>query len=130
MYELRIRDYCFIAHSLRDKYFGPAENLHGATYIVDLILTSSSLNNKNVIMDIGKATDMLKSIISKYNYKNLDEIADLKDILTTTEFMAKKITEDIYDYLIKNNEPIDKLKSIKIILKENHLASASYNKNL
>ena len=69
MYELKIRDYCFIAHSLKDEFFGPAKNLHGVTYVVDLLISSKELIEKNVIIDIGLANKILKSVISQYNYK-------------------------------------------------------------
>ena len=130
MFELKIKDYCFIAHSLKDEYFGPAKHLHGTTYIIDLIFSSKELIEKNVIIDIGMATDTLKKVISKYNYKNLDDLEELKDSITTTEFMAKKFTEDIYDELKKRKYPVSKLFSIKIILEENHIASASYTKEI
>ena len=130
MYELKIRDYCFIAHSLRDDFFGPAKNLHGTTYIIDLMILSEDLIEKNIIIDIGLATDILKSVISKYNYKNLDDIEELKGNITTTEFMAKKFTEDIIFELESREFPVKKLSSIKITLKENHLASASYTKDI
>ena len=130
MYELKIRDYCFIAHSLDDDFFGPAKNLHGTTYIIDLMILSEDLIEKNIIIDIGLATDVLKSVISKYNYKNLDDIEELKGNITTTEFMAKKFTEDIIYELESREFPVKKLSSIKITLKENHLASASYTKNI
>ena len=74
------------------------------------------------------ATDVLKKVISKYNYKNLDDLDELKGKITTTEFMAQKFTEDVYDELELRKYPVSKLLSIKIILKENHIASASYTK--
>ena len=130
MYELKIKDYCFIAHSLKDEFFGPAKNLHGTTYIIDLIFSSKELIEKNIIIDIGMATDILKKVISKYNYKNLDHLDELKGSITTTEFMAKKFTEDIYNELQQREYPVSKLFSIKIILEENHIASASYTKEI
>ena len=128
MYELKIRDYCFVAHSLNDDFFGPAKNLHGVTYVVDMTLSSKNLIDKNVIIDIGLATDILKKVLDKYNYKNLDDIDDLKGNITTTEFMAKQLADDIYSDLESIGYPIKKLFSIKVNLKENHLASASYTK--
>ena len=128
MFELKIRDYCFIAHSLNDDFFGPAKNLHGVTYVVDMTLSSKNLIDKNVIIDIGLATDILKKVLDKYNYKNLDDIDDLKENITTTEFMAKQLADDIYSKLESSGYPIKKLFSIKVNLKENHLASASYTK--
>ena len=103
MYELKIRDYCFIAHSLKDDFFGPAKHLHGTTYIIDMMLLSDKLINNNIIIDIGLATDILKTVIEKYNYKNLDNLDELKDEITTTEFMAKRFTDEIYDELQTRN---------------------------
>ena len=108
MYELKIRDYCFIAHSLGDDFLDPAKNLHGTTYIIDLMLQSEELIEKNIIIDIGLATDILKNVISKYNYKNLDDLEELKGNITTTEFMAKKFTEDIFYQLERRSFPVKK----------------------
>ena len=130
MYELKIRDYCFIAHSLKDDFFGPAKHLHGTTYIIDMKLLSDKLISNNIIIDIGLATDILKTVIEKYNYKNLDNLDELKDEITTTEFMAKRFTDEIFDELQTRNFQVNKLPAIKISLKENHLASASYTKTI
>ena len=130
MYELKIRDYCFIAHSLKDEFFGPAKNLHGVTYVVDLLISSKELIEKNVIIDIGLATKILKSVISQYNYKNLDDIDKFNNHITTTEYMAKQFVDDICIELEKNKYPLKELNSIKIELKENHIASASYIKTI
>ena len=130
MYELKIRDYCFVAHSLKDEFFGPAKNLHGVTYVVDLIVSSKELIEKNVIIDIGIANKVLKNVIAQYNYKNLDEIDKFNNHITTTEYMAKQFVDDICMELQNINYPINKLYSIKIELKENHIASASYIKTI
>jgi len=130
MYELKIRDYCFIAHSLKDEFFGPAKNLHGVTYVVDLLISSKELIEKNVIIDIGLANKVLKSVISQYNYKNLDDIDKFNNHITTTEYMAKQFVDDICIELEKIKYPLKELNSIKIELKENHIASASYIKNI
>ena len=130
MYELKIRDYCFVAHSLKDEFFGPAKNLHGVTYVVDLIISSKELIEKNVIIDIGIANKVLKNVIAEYNYKNLDEIDKFNNHITTTEYMAKQFVDDICMELQNINYPINKLYSVKIELKENHIASASYIKTI
>jgi len=130
MYELKIRDYCFIAHSLKDEFFGPAKNLHGVTYVVDLLISSKELIEKNVIIDIGLANKILKSVISQYNYKNLDDVDKFNNHITTTEYMAKQFVDDICIELEKIKYPLKELNSIKIELKENHIASASYIKNI
>ena len=130
MYELKIRDYCFVAHSLKDEFFGPAKNLHGVTYVVDLIISSKELIEKNVIIDIGIADKVLKNVIAQYNYKNLDDIDKFNNHITTTEYMAKQFVDDICMELQNINYPINKLYSVKIELKENHIASASYIKTI
>tara|TARA_Y100000768_G_scaffold376426_1_gene348470 strand:+ start:6510 stop:6902 length:393 start_codon:yes stop_codon:yes gene_type:complete len=128
MFKLKIRDHCFVAHSLKDEFFGPAKGLHGVTYVIDLTLTAKNLIEKNIIIDIGIATNLLKNVIKKYNYKNLDDIEKFNKEITTTEFMAKQFCEDIIYELESINFPTDKLNSIEIELKENHLASASFIK--
>ena len=109
MYELKIRDYCFVAHSLKDEFFGPAKNLHGVTYVVDLIISSKELIEKNVIIDIGIANKVLKNVIAQYNYKNLDELDKFNNHITTTEYMAKQFVDDICIELKNINYPISKL---------------------
>ncbi|MBT3548890.1 MAG: 6-carboxytetrahydropterin synthase [Gammaproteobacteria bacterium] len=126
MYEVTVRDNLFIAHSLQDDFFGPAKNLHGATYVIDLILSSREMTDKNVVIDIGLASNLLHKCIEVYNYKNLDDIDSLSGVITTTEFMAKKLTTDFISLLEKEQFDISRLYSIKMILNESHIASASY----
>ena len=127
MYEVKVRDNLFIAHSLNNEFFGPAKNLHGATYVIDLILSSNELSSMNVVIDIGLASKLLKECINKYNYKNLDEIESLKGVITTTEFLAYQLTNDFIEKLNKETN-ISEIYSIKMILNESHVASASYEK--
>ena len=128
MFKVKVRDHLFIAHSLKDDFFGPAKNLHGATYVIDLIIASQNIDDKNVVIDIGVAARLLKECIDIYNYKNLDEISALKDIITTTEFMAQQLTTDFLDKLKQEKFDSSSLYSIKMILNESHAASASYKK--
>ena len=130
MYELKIKDYCFIAHSLNDEFFGPAKNLHGVTYVIELTISSFKLIEKNVIIDIGLITKILKQVIEQYTYKNLDDLDKFNGEITTTEYMAKQFADDIYAELDKIDYPLHKIHSIKINLKENHLASASFLKKI
>ena len=127
MFEVKVTKNMFIAHSLNDDLFGPAKNLHGATYIIDLIVSSNDLNTKNIVIDIDLASQLLEECILKYNYKNLDDIPEFQDTLTTTEFMAKRLTEDFIKKLKEINFDIKSLYSIKMILNESHIASASYS---
>jgi len=119
MFTVTIRDHMMIAHSLPDPGFGPAQNMHGATYVVDAEFSSENLNKMNVVIDIGEATELLHRILSTLNYKNLDEITDFDDVLTTTEYLAQFIHRKMSKELPDNI-------SLKITLHESHIASASY----
>ena len=130
MFEVKVRDNLFIAHSLKEDFFGDAKNLHGATYVIDVIIASNDTNKMNVVIDIGLASKILKKCISVYNYKNLDDIKDLKGHITTTEFMAKRLTDDFIIELQKIKFDLLPISFIKIILNESHIASASYKKLL
>lgn len=126
MFEVKVTKNMFIAHSLNDDLFGPAKNLHGATYIIDLIVAGNGLTQQNVVIDIDLASKLLEECISQYNYKNLDDIPEFQNTLTTTEFMAKKLAEDFINKLKKIKFNTKNLYSIKMILNESHIASASY----
>tara|TARA_B110001450_G_scaffold10933_1_gene10635 strand:- start:63 stop:467 length:405 start_codon:yes stop_codon:yes gene_type:complete len=130
MYEVTVRDNLFIAHSLKDDFFGPAKNLHGATYVIDLVIRSNRITDKNVVIDIGLASKLLNNCIKAYNYKNLDDIDLFSGIITTTEFMAKQLTMDFISQLKKEKFDISQLYSIKMILNESHVASASYEQKI
>ena len=110
-----------IAHSLPHPFFGPAQNMHGATYVVDVEFKSPKLDAHNVVLDIGKAHEVTKAVLQPLAYQNLDELPIFKGKLTTTEFLAKHIhdevkaqTESVFDGIIK------------VTLGESHVAWASY----
>ena len=119
MFTVTVKDHIMIAHSLPDPYFGPAANMHGATYVVEATFKSNSLNDKNVVIDIGEASELTKSVLSELAYKNLDELPQFKGILTTTEYLAKYIHDEIRKSL---KEPL----GLRIELLESHVASAAY----
>lgn len=121
MYSLSVRDHIFIAHSLKDETFGKARNLHGATYIIDAEFKCPELDKHNIVIDIDRATRVLKEATSKLHYQNLDEHPDLVGKLTTTEFLARYIFDLIRDEV----KPFFQ-GHIKITLNESHLASAAY----
>jgi 6-pyruvoyl-tetrahydropterin synthase len=110
-----------IAHSLPDPRFGPAQNMHGATYVVDAVFSSEKLNKINIVIDIGEASKLLKNVLNTLNYKNLDELEIFDHMLTTTEFLAQYIHQQISKHIPAHI-------SLKIILNESHIASASYEK--
>ena len=121
MYSVRIRDHIMIAHSLNDPFFGPAQQMHGATYVVDLEFFKEELNKQNVVIDIGEAHNILKAVLKHLNYQNLDELQEMKGHLTTTEYLAKYIHEKVNEKL--EDKSITKL---KVTLGESHVAWASY----
>ncbi|MFT4848130.1 MAG: 6-pyruvoyltetrahydropterin/6-carboxytetrahydropterin synthase [Sediminicola sp.] len=119
MYTVIVKDHIMIAHSLPDPFFGPAQHMHGATFAVEAIFSANKLTDKNVVLDIGEAAKILKEVLSKLAYKNLDDLPQFENVLTTTEFMAKFIHDEILTYFLDNMK-------LKIILHENPSASASY----
>ena len=88
MYALEVRDHIMIAHSLRGRIFGPAQQLHGATFVVDVAFFRETLDEHHVVVDIGRAAEMLKATLAPINYANLDEVPALAGKLTTTEFLS------------------------------------------
>ena len=131
MYSIKVRENILIAHSLPGDVFGPAQNMHGATYLVDAEFFTDKLNEYNIIMDLGVVTTILKDTLKIYNYKNLDEVDEFKDIITSTEFLAKNICEKILNKL-QNNYPDDYkvLNKIKISLQESNVAWATYEQQI
>lgn len=121
MYAVKVRGHMMIAHSLKDPFFGPAQNLHGATYIVDVTFYSQQLNGHAVVIDIGVAHEKINNILQQYNYQNLDDLEEFRGKITTTEFLAKaiheKMTVSVRDFF--NGK-------IKVTLGESHVAWASY----
>lgn len=120
MYTVMVKDHMMIAHSLPDDFFGPAQKLHGATYVVDAEFSATDLNEHNVVIDIGEASESLAEIVKALGYQNLDDIPAFKGILTTTEFLARHI----HDELRKKTEAHI---AIKVTLHESHIAAASYS---
>ena len=131
MYSIKVRENILIAHSLPGEVFGPAQNMHGATYLVDAEFFTDKLNKYNIIMDLGIVSKILKEILKIYNYQNLDEVEEFKGTITSTEFLAEDICNKILSKL--KNEYIDdynSLKKIKITLQESNVAWASYEKEV
>ena len=131
MYSITVRNNILIAHSLPGEVFGPAQNMHGATYIVDAEFFAEKVNKYNIIMDLGVVTDILSEVLKSYSYKNLDEVDEFKGIITSTEFLARDIYERICDRLKKDfNEDYQSLHKLKITLTESNVAWASFEKEI
>ncbi len=121
MYSVKIRQHIMIAHSFAHPGFGPAQKMHGATYIVDVTFFTPTLNDMAVVIDISLAHDALKEVLTPLNYQNLDELPQFKGQLTTTEFLAKYIHDEVKK--IVSGQFNGKL---KVTLGESHIAWASY----
>lgn len=132
MYSLCVRDHVMIAHSLRGEVFGPAQRLHGATYVVDLELRRPELDQDNLVVDIGLASQALRAVLATFDYRNLDEHPDLRGQNTTTEFMARQVFEGLVAR-IRAGELGDAARGIsalRVVLRESHLAWAAYEAEL
>lgn len=121
MYFVKIRESIMIAHSLKDPFFGPAQNVHGATYVVDVSFKSDHLDKHNVVIDIGLAHEIVSEVLKKLDYQNLDDIEQFKGKLTTTEFVARHIFEEV-SAKVKNTF----LGKIGVTIKENPSAWAGF----
>lgn len=132
MFTLTVRDHVMIAHSLPDPFFGPAQGLHGATYVVEATLERRELDEHGVVVDIGAATTALSQVLSTLAYRNLDEVPELAGRLTTTEFLARWIAERLAASLAPSAEPAADdagapgLEAITVLLREHPDAWASY----
>ena len=131
MYSITVRNNILIAHSLPGEVFGPAQNMHGATYVVDAEFFAKKVNEYNIIMDLGVVTNILAEVLKFYSYKNLDDIDEFKGIITSTEFLAKDIYERICSRL--KNDYLDdyhQLHKIKITLTESNVAWAAFEQEI
>ena len=128
MYRLNVRDHFMIAHSFNGEIFGPAQRMHGATYIVDLEMRREVLDADGLIVDIGLASQTLNKVLGEFNFENLDEIPEFKGKNTTTEFMAEIIFNRMIDQIKSGNlgPSASGLSSLRITLHESHVAWASY----
>jgi len=128
MYTVSVRDHFMIAHSFRGEAFGPAQRLHGATYIVDLEFLRRELDSNGMVVDIGLATDVLKATLAGFNYRNLDEDPAFEGRNTTTEFLAHEIFQRIVAAIRRGElgAHARAVERIRVTLHESHVASASF----
>jgi len=126
MFSLTVRRSFMIAHSLPRESFGPAQGLHGATFVAEVGFRRAELNDDSIVIDIGAAGDLLQEILDRLNYKNLDELPEFAGRLTTTEFLARHIAERLAEKL-----PDDAgLAGLDVTLRENPDAWAGYSLDL
>ena len=132
MYAVNVRDHFMIAHSFEGETFGPAQALHGATYVVDVEFRRAGLDPDTVVVDIGRASEMVKAVLAALNFANLDEVPAFKGKNTTTEFLAREVFERIRARIKAGDlgSHADGLSSMKVTLHESHIAWASYESDL
>lgn len=125
MFRLTVRDHMMIAHSLPDPFFGPAQGLHGATYVVEATFERPRLDEHGVVVDIGVASDRLREVLGRLSYRNLDEVEELRGVLTTTERLAQHVAEGLRDSL-----DLDGVTAVDVVLREHPDAWAGYRLDL
>ncbi len=128
MYSVEVRDRIMIAHSLPDPFFGPAQNMHGATFVVDVAFFREEMTAQNVVVDIGAALDVLNKTLKPLAYQNLDTLPQFEGVLTTTEFLAKYIFDQMAAAAKSGALGADGkgLAKIRVTLHETDLARAAF----
>lgn len=126
MYAVEVRDHIMIAHSFKGELFGPAQRLHGATFVVDVAFFRETLTPDEVVVDIGRAHDALKATLGPLNYRNLDEVPDFAGRQTTTEFLSRHIFDRMAEAARTGalGPGSDGITAIRVTLHESHLARA------
>ena len=132
MFSVTVRDHIMIAHSFSGEVFGPARKLHGATFVVDATFKRPELDEDNIVVDIGRASEELHSICGALSYRNLDDEADFAGVNTSTEFLAKVIADRLAAKATSGELGAGArgLTGLAVTLHESHIAWASYERNL
>lgn len=132
MFSVTVRDHMMVAHSFRGEVFGPAQRLHGATFVVDATFRRPELDADGIVVDIGLATEQLKAVLGALTYRNLDDEPDFAGVNTTTEVLARtvadRLAEAVHDGRL--GEGARGLTGITVTLHESHVAWASYERSL
>ena len=132
MFSVTVRDHMMIAHSLRGEVFGPAQRLHGATYIVDATFRRAALDADGIVVDIGQAAKALHAVVAELTYRNLDEEPGFAGTNTSTEALAKVIADRLADRVLAGalGNGARELAGLAVTLHESHIAWASYERPL
>ncbi len=132
MFSVTVRDHVMIAHSFRGEVFGPAQRLHGATFVVDATFRRSTLDADNVVVDIGRAAQELNAVLGELGYRNLDEEEAFAGVNTTTEALAQVIADRLAHRVQAGalGDSARDLEGIAVTLHESHVAWASYERAL
>ena len=132
MFSVTVRDHMMIAHSFRGEVFGPAQRLHGATYIVDATFRRAALDADNLVVDIGRAAEALHEVVGELTYRNLDDEAALAGMNTSTEALARVLADRLADRVHAGalGDSARDLDGLVVTLHESHIAWASYERPL
>jgi 6-pyruvoyl-tetrahydropterin synthase len=132
VFSVTVRDHMLIAHSLSGEVFGPAQRLHGATYVVDAAFRRAELDADNIVVDIGRAAEALHAVVAELTYRNLDEEPALAGINTTTEVLARLVADRLADRVRAGGlgDSGLGLDGLTVTLRESHVAWASYERSL
>jgi 6-pyruvoyl-tetrahydropterin synthase len=132
LFSLTVRDHIMVAHSFTGEVFGPAQKLHGATFVVDATFSRAELDADNIVVDIGLATAQLGAVLGDLNYRNLDEVEAFAGVNTSTEFLAKVIADRLAERVHNGSlgDGARGLEEISVTLRESHVAWASYRRSL
>src|SRR6266850_2017170 len=128
MYSVSVRDYMMVAHSFRGNVFGPAQRLHGATLVVDVEFRRPGLDADGIVVDIGRATEVLHAILADMNFRNLDDDPAFKGRNTTTEVLARAVFDRMVAAIRKNDlgTAAQEIEGLRVTLHESHVASAAF----
>lgn len=129
-FSVTVRDHLMIAHSLRGEVFGPAQRLHGATYVVDASFRAAALDDDGVVVDIGRASELVREIVGAWSYRNLDDEPALRGVNTTTERLCQLIGDALAARVKDGAVGPSRLTGIAVTLRESHVAWASYEVDL
>ena len=132
MFSVTIRDHMMIAHSLRGEVFGPAQRLHGATYVVDATFRRATLDADGIVVDIGRAAEVLRAVLGELGYRNLDDEVEFADMNTTTEALARAVADRLADHARSGalGDGGRELDGLVVTLHESHVAWASFERPL
>jgi 6-pyruvoyl-tetrahydropterin synthase len=132
VYSVTVRDHMMIAHSLRGEVFGPAQRLHGATYVVDATFRRADVDADGIVVDIGRAAEALRAVVGDLSYRNLDDEPDFTGTNTTTEALAKIVADRLADRARAGDlgDGAREIDGLVVTLRESHVAWASYERPL
>ena len=132
MYSVTVRDHMMIAHSLRGEVFGPAQRLHGATYVVDATFRRAALDRDGIVVDIGRAAAELGAVLADLTYRNLDDDPDFAGVNTSTETLARVVADRLAERVHTGalGEAAREIDGLAVTLRESHVAWASYERAL